>query len=137
MITETQWECGQCGYSGDGAVCSMCGALPPGAGTLPKPARFPDPHPAETLEIEWRDERAKAPVWGIPAKPFFFLVGALIAPLFAVGSFMALLGWFLGALFHESGHTVTALAFGLPAFPAISLRARRRKPTWAIRSRVR
>jgi hypothetical protein len=35
---------------------------------------------------------------------------------------MALFGWFLGALFHESGHTVTALAFGLPAFPAISLR---------------
>lgn len=31
-------------------------------------------------------------------------------------------GWFLGALFHESGHTVTALAFGMPAYPAISLR---------------
>ncbi len=123
MTTQTQWKCSQCGYSGDAPVCAMCGALPPGGGTRSHPHLEP-PHPQETLEIDWEDEPAEAetPVWGLPAKPFFFLVGAIIAPLFAVGSFMPRFGWFLGALFHESGHTATALAFGLPAFPAISLR---------------
>ncbi len=124
MITQTRWKCAQCGYSGEGLVCDLCGALPPGAGIGNQPTPLTDQHPQEMREIDGRDQQAEAesPVWGMAPKPFFFLVGALIAPLFAVGSFMPRFGWFLGALFHESGHTVTALAFGLPAFPAISLR---------------
>lgn len=117
MITEAGWKCARCGRIGDGPVCALCGALPPGA-------RRGGHHPFTPAEpdIEWEQPEQDSPVCGLPAKPFFFLVGALIAPLFTVGPFMPRFGWFLGALFHESGHTVTALAFGMPAFPAISLR---------------
>ena len=118
MITAEKWQCAQCGYSSDAAVCAMCGALPPGAETPPPPQEGA----RDSLAIDWGEAEptVEAQVWGMPAKPFFFLVGALVAPLFAVGSFMPRFGWFLGALFHESGHTVTALAFGMPAFPAIT-----------------
>lgn len=51
----------------------------------------------------------------------FLAVGAVLAPLLSWGPFLSKMGWFLGALFHEIGHTVVAWFFGMPAYPAIRL----------------
>ena len=51
----------------------------------------------------------------------FLAVGLLLAPVFTFTPILGFMGWFLGALVHETGHTVIAWAAGCPAFPAISL----------------
>ena len=46
-------------------------------------------------------------------------MGALLAPVFSLTPILQYMGWFLGSLCHEIGHSVVAWVFGMPAFPAI------------------
>ncbi|MDF1836981.1 MAG: hypothetical protein P1V35_03855, partial [Planctomycetota bacterium] len=51
----------------------------------------------------------------------FLGLGLLLAPLFAYMPFLGYFTWFLGALFHETGHCFFGWLMGQPAMPAISL----------------
>jgi hypothetical protein len=135
-------DCPACGHpAADEALsCSMCGEVlrrepttAPGPQTgrgldaagLPVASSSPPPgrpgfgrvadEPEITVEVPRR-------IAGLPEPLFWFLAGVPLALLFASGPFMRSYAWFLGALFHEFGHTLAGLAFGLPSFPAISLR---------------
>ena len=66
-----------------------------------------------------------APLSAVPARshePWIYLgIGAITAPIFALTPLLGFMGWFLGSLVHEMGHSIVAWFFGMPAFPAISL----------------
>ena len=49
----------------------------------------------------------------------YIVLGALLAPVFTFTPLLKFMGWFLGALVHETGHTAMAWLAGCPAFPAI------------------
>jgi len=51
----------------------------------------------------------------------FLGLGLVLAPVFAYMPFLGFFNWFLGALFHESGHCLFGWLMGQPAYPAISL----------------
>lgn len=121
--TEAQ-VCPTCDYpnAADELVCGMCGALlqRAPAGTAPGSADVGARNEPACLAPQAR--AAEPRLLGMPLPLFYLLVGVPSALLFASGPFMRSYAWFLGALFHEFGHTVAGLAFGLPSFPAISLR---------------
>lgn len=58
---------------------------------------------------------------GLPAPWAYFLLGIPAAALFGALPLTAYMGWFLASLAHEMGHCAASWAFGMPAFPAISL----------------
>ncbi len=60
-------------------------------------------------------------VLGLPEHWFFLLVGAVTAPVFALTPLLSFMGWFVGSIAHELGHTLVAWFFGIPSFPAIRL----------------
>jgi len=75
-------------------------------------------------------ERNAAPAFSAPLaesptrshEPWIYLgIGAITAPIFALTPLLGFMGWFLGSLVHEMGHSIVAWFFGMPAFPAISL----------------
>ena len=74
-------------------------------------------HSATSLSYQHRAPR----VLGIPEPWFFLGVGAVTAPIFALTPILSYMGWFLGSLVHEMGHTAVAWFFGIPSFPAIRL----------------
>lgn len=51
----------------------------------------------------------------------YLALGLLTAPVFAATPMLGYMGWFLGSLCHEMGHSAVAWFFGMPAFPAIRL----------------
>ncbi len=57
----------------------------------------------------------------MPARYRFLLIGLVLAPVFSLTPLLQYMGWFLGSLTHEMGHTAVAWAAGCPAFPAIRL----------------
>ena len=109
--------CPSCGYGNEPEElsCALCGEL----------LRTPDSRET-VLPVEY----TRAPVvtenrriGGLPEWAFYLLVGAPVALLFSRFSLRILsyIGWFLGALTHEMGHTASALFFGSFAYPAIRL----------------
>jgi len=123
--TPTTARCAQCGYANDVELgaCNLCGALLGPAAKAPTAPAAPAPDPGHPLDVCWDEpEPTLTGARALTHSPWFwFLVGSPLALLFCAGPFMRQWGWFLGALFHESGHTVAGLAFGLPSFPTISL----------------
>ncbi|MHC5009881.1 MAG: hypothetical protein ACYTG6_02900 [Planctomycetota bacterium] len=111
------WACSQCGYlkASEDAVCSLCGPLPAPGADAAVPLRgggYPTPPhlaPEET-------------VGGLPIGWVYLAVGLALSLVFTVAPLFRFMGWFIGALFHETGHVIFAWFVGCPAFPAISLR---------------
>jgi len=100
-------------------TCARCGRLR--QATL-RPASAPRPtSPPPT----WSPPGVPPPIpdriLGLPPGLFFLLTGIPIALLIGLAGPVAYVGWFLGALVHEMGHCVVALAFGSFAVPAIRL----------------
>lgn len=104
-------------------MCSLCGSLlaRPGESAERGPAAAGAERGGSAPEPLQLDAPAScASIGGLPAHWFHLLLGALLAPLLAL-PFASMFAWFLGALCHESGHTVVAWVFGMPAYPAIRL----------------
>jgi hypothetical protein len=60
-------------------------------------------------------DRARLEPW------FYFGLGLVTAPVFALTPMLGYMGWFLASLVHEMGHAAVAWLFGMPAIPAISM----------------
>lgn len=97
MIAVMGRPCPECGTSTplDGLRCETCGA-----GLLHRP-----------IALLVRHERR----WP------WLVLGAALAPAFAVAPLLQYMGWFFGSLVHETGHAAVAWLFGCPAIPAIRL----------------
>ncbi len=111
MLTTTELEaCSECGHGNDGEAvcCAVCGTL---LETAPPEAAPEQAFRAPKLAISWS--------WDSPF--VYLLVGAALAPVFTFTPILKFMGWFLGALCHETGHCVVAWLAGCPAYPAISL----------------
>lgn len=110
MIAATKVPCAGCGHFNppDDVACGMCGDL-----LRPEPAA-----PAEAAPvIHLRPAVCEPP--RTAAK--YLLLGAALAPLLLLPPVLNYVGWFLGALCHETGHCAAAWAAGCPAVPVISL----------------
>ena len=110
--------------------------LPVLSAPIVRNSRGPDPRPA--LPIEEREPRrngtatspqpssstsiVSSPSIERPWPPWAYLaLGLATAPVFAWTPVLGFMGWFLGSLCHEMGHSAVAWFFGMPAFPAIRL----------------
>ena len=60
-------------------------------------------------------------VAGLTGPVFHLGLGAVLAVVFLATPILGIMGWFLSALFHETGHFAVALLTGCPAVPTISL----------------
>ncbi len=58
---------------------------------------------------------------GLPIPAFALLAGAALAPVLTFTPVLRYAGWFLGSLFHETGHAAAGWALGCAAYPAIRL----------------
>ncbi len=58
---------------------------------------------------------------GLTEPVFHLALGAALAVVFISTPLLGRMGWFLAALFHETGHFVVDLLTGCPAVPTISL----------------
>jgi hypothetical protein len=134
MPSVLELKCGQCGrpHADEDIACALCGHLlrtPPPA---PEPVATTQSVPTgyvgtssvapSSFESVVSDD-APPRVLGMPEPWFYLTLGLVTAPLFSVTPLVRLIGWFLGALVHEMGHSLVAWVFGSPAFPAISLTA--------------
>lgn len=72
----------------------------------------------ETPGVVWLE--TDPPLFGLPRGVAFLLLGIPAAFFFSlpIARFM---GWFLGSLVHEMGHSLAAWMCGCPSFPAIRL----------------
>ncbi|MFV1960013.1 MAG: hypothetical protein ACC662_11450 [Planctomycetota bacterium] len=52
----------------------------------------------------------------------YLVLGMALALVFTISPALRFMGWFVGSLFHETGHVIFAWFVGCPAWPAISLR---------------
>ena len=98
--------------------CPSCGGLNP-------PERFSCDDCGAALRTA-RPERVIVHAHGPRYEPMrvtlkYLSYGALLAPVFTFTPLLRYMGWFLGSLCHETGHTAIAWFLGFPAFPAIRL----------------
>jgi ribosomal protein S27E len=136
----TQIACPGCGYSNatDALCCGMCGkvlqresgsiqasgASTSGAAERDLPPIAPCANPARVVggvAAEAEADGVDPPIAGLSRPLFFFLLGIPLALVVAGGALGQRFAWFFAALFHETGHSVVGIFFGLPSFPAISL----------------
>ena len=112
MIAATKIPCPDCGQGNeaDALSCRLCGRVLRHAP--------PDAPRAETTVVHRRHMRACEPV---KTTLKFLALGAVLAPVFTFTPLLRYMGWFLGALVHETGHCAFAWAAGCPAYPAINL----------------
>ena len=104
--------CPTCGYALDPAGATHCGLCGARRGHVASPAfvemgfagagRPPGPR----VSVGWR----------------YLIVGMVLALAFTLAPWLRFMGWFLGSLFHETGHVAFSWFVGCPAWPAISLR---------------
>lgn|GEM_PF-1389396 len=67
-------------------------------------------------------ELGRAPrILGIPEPWFFLLLGLALAPVLTFTPILRYMGWFLGSLFHETGHAAIGWLLGCPTVPAIRI----------------
>lgn len=52
----------------------------------------------------------------------YLIIGMVLALAFTLTPTLRFMGWFIGSLFHETGHVAYSWFVGCPAWPAISLR---------------
>jgi hypothetical protein len=109
MIAAAKVPCPECGHANPRSRddCGLCGVLLRERPAAPAPPALLLRHPPA---CEPRAATAKV-----------LLVGAVLALVFALLPFLRFMGWFLTALFHETGHCAVAWAAGCPAYPAIRL----------------
>jgi len=89
------------------------------ATAVTRPVAFARAELVDTSEDTFDEPR----VFGFREPWFYLALGLVTAPLFSATPLVRLIGWFLGALVHEMGHSIVAWTFGMPSFPAISLTA--------------
>jgi len=114
MIAATRTPCPDCGQGNEAEAlsCRLCGRVlrhAPPAAEAPR---------AETTVVHRRHMPACEPV---KTTLKFLALGAVLAPVFTFTPLLTYMGWFLGALVHETGHCAFAWAAGCPAYPAINL----------------
>ncbi|MHC4550929.1 MAG: hypothetical protein ACYTEZ_19415, partial [Planctomycetota bacterium] len=110
MIATTRIPCPECGQANapEAFRCLLCGRVlrpveeAPRAATTVIHRRLPTCEPLTTTLK-------------------FLLIGAVLAPVFTFTPLLRFMGWFLGSLCHEIGHTAMAWLAGTPAYPAIRL----------------
>jgi hypothetical protein len=142
MVPVAASVCPHCGRSASdkALVCALCGHLlrreertaasadpvsyRPELATPPPEHRPGAPSPArsdtfrESLRARPTEEetrRARLEPW------FYFGLGIVTAPVFALTPMLKFMGWFIASLVHEMGHAAMAWTFGMPSIPAISL----------------
>lgn len=116
---DTGQACPGCGYQNpaETPACGLCGAV-----LVAAPVR--DAEPEWTGESpDYLEEVDVVPLPGEDLREIIahMTLGLCCAPLLLWAPFFSTMGWFLGALFHEVGHSVVAWFFGMPAFPAIRI----------------
>ena len=107
-------RCGRAAAAED-YVCSLCGELLQRPATesvaaptvSPRGFGVPSPTP-----VEFPAER---PGW-VP-----LVAGLALAPVLTFTPLLQYVGWFLSALFHETGHAAVGWALGCPSIPAVSV----------------
>jgi len=123
MIETTRAACPACDYPNaqDALCCSMCGQVfrreggdGPARTTLARTIRLPS-------ELGDRPRSAPPPPNELKEPLLYLGFGLLAAPVLGLAPVLRYVGWFLGSLFHETGHTAAAWLLGCPAFPAIRL----------------
>ncbi len=60
-------------------------------------------------------------ILGVPEPWFFLLSGLVLAPILTFTPILRYMGWFLGSLFHETGHAAMGWLLGCPTVPAIRI----------------
>ncbi len=60
-------------------------------------------------------------ILGISEPWFFLLLGLALAPVLTFTPILRYMGWFLGSLFHETGHAAVGWLLGCPTVPAIRI----------------
>ena len=137
-MTPAAWTCPACSYPNTVRVqvCGLCGKLrAPGPAAVPSPAAVVTQKggplaPGPTFVAIGAGVPAGAAVAAAPAIPriagltepvFHLALGAVLAVVFMVTPILGRMGWFLAALFHETGHFAVAMLTGCPAVPTISL----------------
>lgn len=60
-------------------------------------------------------------ILGIAEPWFFLLTGLVLAPILTFTPILRYMGWFLGSLFHETGHAAMGWLLGCPTVPAIRI----------------
>jgi hypothetical protein len=122
METVTAELCPGCGtpLREEDHLCRLCGHLFSRVERI-VPERGEWTPPLESYAPEPLDGDRPDRILGIPEPWFFLLVGAAIAPVFALTPFVGLIGWFFGALVHEMGHCAAGWIVGRPAYPVLGL----------------
>lgn len=126
MAPATGSVCASCGRPDEAGtlICGLCGHLLRRAPTarLVVPDVAPEVGGADD-HAESAETRAARTATARTARvePWFFLgLGLLTAPVFAL-PFVGFMGWFLGSLVHEMGHSALSWLCGMPSVPAIAL----------------
>ena len=120
--------CPRCGTQNPGSqlTCSLCSEVlrrDSGGHGDPHPTglfRVADSVPAGRTAETFAAPSGRKPDYSKQSYTYLGL-GLVLAPIFAYMPFLGFFHWFLGALFHETGHCVFGWLMGQPAFPAISL----------------
>lgn len=135
MVLQAALACPSCGRATRASelVCSLCGrvlrhevrpramgdvapATAPGTEMpVPRQAQPDSVQPPRSASSGADASRARLEPW------FYFGLGLVTAPVFALTQDLRFMGWFLASLVHEMGHAAVAWFFGMPAVPAISL----------------
>ncbi len=139
--------CTTCGYARDeedATHCGLCGVLRGRASHLDGPPASAAPAPVSPTSV-YAASPPPAPgqVWTTPGRPHlevalpaairrrgpqiavgwrYLIIGMVLALAFTLTPTLRFMGWFIGSLFHETGHVVYSWFVGCPAWPAISLR---------------
>lgn len=92
----------------------------------PAPPR--SPWTSSASRIPARNEPPRLPpivgpprIVGLPEPWFFLLAGLVLAPVLTFTPILRYMGWFLGSLFHETGHAALGWLLGRPTVPAIRI----------------
>lgn len=128
--------CTTCGYARDvdeATFCGLCGVArrsPPALDRPPRsagPASRSAPTPLPEAPTHARVEVALPPAIRrrgprVAVGWRYLVIGMVLALTFTLTPTLRFMGWFIGSLFHETGHVAFSWFVGCPAWPAISLR---------------
>ncbi len=115
--------CPHCSYSNedDALTCSMCSGLLRKEENTGESASEQPPTLSAAPALGNQEKPGSFHILGIPRPWFYLLLGLLLVPVFNVHWMPRYMLWFIEALIHEMGHSITAWFFGCPAVPKIRL----------------